>query len=258
MSAKTSFFRQLARAGKYTLGSLFSRWHRLAIFFPLSGGWRVWTHGRVIPVAHLHWDVLEYYRHFVPERDGLIMDVGGELGVETKQFSELAGSEGRVVVCECMPDHAERLRDIARERSNVTVVECACWDEEGEIDFFAGHTPGSNTAVVEARGQRGQILAKDASKPLRVKARTLDAVWREVAGGKPVDFLKMDIEGAEYEALAGAAEMLRATRRAVIAAYHIRDGIPTAARVGEMLRALGFSVRIDENLHVYAQRNSKS
>jgi hypothetical protein len=64
----------------------------------------------------------------------------------------------------------------------------------------------------------------------------------------------MDIEGAEYEALEGAPAMLAQTRQAVIAAYHIRDGVPTAARVDAMLKAAGFRTRIDENLHVYAWR----
>jgi hypothetical protein len=64
----------------------------------------------------------------------------------------------------------------------------------------------------------------------------------------------MDIEGAEYEALAGATEMLRHTRRAVIAAYHIRDGVRTANRVAEMLRTAGFTVEIGDNHHVYAKR----
>lgn len=64
----------------------------------------------------------------------------------------------------------------------------------------------------------------------------------------------MDIEGAEYEALEGATAMLAATRFAVIAAYHIRDGVTTAARVATMLKASGCKTRVDENFHVYAQR----
>ena len=116
-----------------------------------------------------------------------------------------------------------------------------------------GNTPGSNTAVPDAKGQRGQNLA-DTSNMLVVQAQPLDVLWQQLHGGKTVDFLKMDIEGAEYEALEGATAMLAATRYAVIAAYHIRDGITTAARVDTMLKASGFKTRIDENFHVYAWR----
>ena len=64
----------------------------------------------------------------------------------------------------------------------------------------------------------------------------------------------MDIEGAEYEALEGAKEVLSNTKKVVIAAYHIRDGIPTANKVAEILKNLNFKVEIGENLHVYGIR----
>ena len=73
-------------------------------------------------------------------------------------------------------------------------------------------------------------------------------------GGRPVDLLKMDIEGAELEALDGAKALLACTRNAVIAAYHQRDGEPTAARVDARLRKAGMRTRVDDNLHVYAWR----
>ena len=89
---------------------------------------------------------------------------------------------------------------------------------------------------------------------LKVKAERLDDLWKALHGLGQVDFLKMDIEGSEYEALEGAGEMLKHTRYAVIAAYHIRDGVPTAARVDRILRESGFVTRVDENNHVYAWR----
>lgn len=64
----------------------------------------------------------------------------------------------------------------------------------------------------------------------------------------------MDIEGAEYEALEGASELLAATKKVVIAAYHMRDGVPTAERVREILLQAGFSVIVGDNLHVYGSR----
>ena len=244
----------LAHALFFPLYSLFSSKTGFTIFFPWISGWFAISRGQVFPVAAPHLVALEYFRHFVPRKGDTIFDVGGELGFETRQFSRLVGSSGKVFVFECLPGHLRALEAIAARLRNVQVVARACWNTATELEFFVGNTPGSNTAVPEAKGQHGQSLAKRDGDVLKVKAERLDDLWAVLHACGQVDFLKMDIEGAEYEALEGAAEMLKHTRYAVIAAYHMRDGVPTAARVDRILTASGFVTRVDENNHVYAWR----
>ena len=247
-------FISLARAAAFPLYSLFSRRIGFCIFYPTRSGWWAWTRGKHFPVREPRVAVLEYFRHFVPPVGGTVFDAGGELGFETRQFAGMVGPGGRVFVFECFPRHLEKLRAIAAENPQVTVIASACWNCQTELQFFTGHTPGSNTAVPEARGQVGQELANRKEGFIRVPAERLDVLWSRHAASRPVDFLKMDIEGAEIEALEGAPQLLQATLRVVVAAYHIRDGKPTAAAVAKLLQAAGFSVAIDENLHVYGQR----
>lgn len=246
--------RQAAYALAFPFYSLLSPKLGFAVFFPGPKGWRVWTRGRVIPVREPQLWALEYFRHNVPRRGATVFDVGGELGLETEQFAGLVGEQGRVFVFECLPDHLKHLRELARRYPQVEVVDRACWNAPCRLEFFVGHTAGSGTAVVDARGQHGQALADVSTGSLLVTAEPLDELWRRLVDGRPVDFLKMDIEGSEYEALDGASELLRHTRHAVIAAYHLRDGVATAPKVDERLRAAGFRTRIDENNHVYAWR----
>jgi FkbM family methyltransferase len=238
----------------FPIYSLFSDKVGFSVFFRTLSGWQVYTRGKVIAVKGPHLDMLEYFRHFLPEEEGLVFDVGGELGHETEQFARLVGPKGRVLTFECLPDHVDRLQKLAARYPNVSVIERACWNKATTLEFSVGRTPGSGTAVQNVRGQKGQELADPAKTKLQVRAETLDSLWRLHASGSEVSLLKMDIEGAEYEALEGAREMLAKTKRAVIAAYHLRNGVRTAPRVAEMLRAAGFAVRIDENLHVYAVR----
>jgi FkbM family methyltransferase len=226
------------------------------VFLPTTSGWKAWTHGRIIPIAFPCTQAVEYYRERVPRRGGIVFDVGGELGLETLQFSQLVGPEGKVFTFECYPPHLNRLRELAKQRSNIIVVPKACWDCQTCLDLMTGHTPGSNTAIPNARGQRGQALGNSQDAKTTVEADTLDNIWMSLHGGATVDFLKMDIEGAEYEALAGAKEMLKKTRYAVIAAYHLRDGIRTAWKVAQQLQTAGFEVSVGDNLHVYATNTS--
>jgi FkbM family methyltransferase len=248
------FFAALGYAVLFPAYSLFNRRFSLTIFFPGPGGWWAFTRWKIFPVREPRAYVLEYFRRFVAPTGGTVFDVGGELGYETEQFSRMVGPTGHVVVFECLPAHILLLRAIALRRKNVQLVESACWDKATDLEFFVGHTPGSNTALPEVRGAEGQALANPGSQMLTVHADTLDALWQAQGKGRPVDFLKMDIEGAEYEALAGARCLLAQTRRAVVAAYHIRDGVRTADRVAELFRAAGFTVEIGDNHHVYAQR----
>lgn len=260
MQALRSILRRLPRPVKralyvagFPLYSLVSDRFGFTLFFRRRGQWYARTRGQVFAVREPGTVVMEYFRHFITRPGDVVFDVGGEFGHETEQFAHLVGPTGKVLVFECLPDHVTHLKALAARFPAVRIIDTACWNRPGPLEFFVGNTPGSNTAIADAKGQHGQALAKSDGAILKVQADTLDNLWRQHHGG-PVDFLKMDIEGAEYEALDGAHEMLAHTRQAVIAAYHIRDGVPTAAQVEQKLRAAGFRVRTDENLHVYAWR----
>lgn len=249
------FIKNVVRAAAFPFYSAVSSRCGFCLFARTPSSWWAYTRGKLFPVQVPHLVALEYFRYFVPRTGSTVFDVGGELGLETRQFARMVGPGGKVFVFECLPSHVEKLNQIAQRNPQVQVVERACWNEETQLEFFVGKTPGSNTAVPDAKGQIGQSLADFNKEKLIVKAERLDDLWRRLHGGKPVEFLKMDIEGAEYEALDGAVELLKQTRLAVIAAYHIRDGVRTADKVAVKLKQAGFSVQIDENFHVYARRD---
>lgn len=212
------------------------------------------TRGVSFPIYKPRAEAVEYYRHFVPARGGVVFDCGGELGLEAEQMSVMVGQGGKVYTIECLPEHARHLKKMASKLGNVEVIEKALWKERKNLDFYRGNTVGSSTALSETRGQNGQILAKTDSEKYSVAADTLDNLYRQFVHPDSVDFIKMDIEGAEYEALDGGGVMLQHTQKIVVAAYHIRDGIKTVNRVAEILKSHGFEVRIDENDHVYGVR----
>lgn len=250
-----NYLKQIIRCILFPGFSLFSKRVPFTIMIPFLNGWHAYTLGRIFPVKEPAIHCLEYFRYFIPKRGGIIFDVGGELGFETKSFSSIVGKNGKVFVFECFPAHINRLKQIAKKRKNIFVVEKACWNSKTKLEFFKGHTPGSNTPVPNALGQNGQELADMGSEKIFVWADRLDSLWKELTGNAEIEFLKMDIEGAEIEALKGAKELLKSTKKIVVAAYHIRDGRPTAKKVAQCLVASGFDVKIDENLHVYGIRN---
>jgi len=194
-------------------------------FFFWFGGWKAFLHGRCISIQKPALMSIEYFHQYMPKKGDVIFDIGGEYGVETGIFSSLVGANGSVNVLECLPNHIAYLENKFAEVENVSLIKKAAWNKKQKLIFYIGETAGSSTAVKEAKGQRGQDLVKEKSERIEVEADTLDTIWKEDLNSVPIDFLKMDIEGAEYEALEEAAELLKCTKHVAIAAYHIRDGV---------------------------------
>src|SRR5437764_12588810 len=86
---------------------------------------------------------------------------------------------------------------------NVTLVRAAVGDQEREVQISDSNEHEANSIIGVGSG-------------IRVAGTTLDSIFRSF-GLSRVDFLKMNIEGAERLALAGMGEMLRKTKNVCIA-----------------------------------------
>jgi FkbM family methyltransferase len=114
----------------------------------------------------------------------------------------------------------------------VTVWPLGLWNVEGMLAF---RTHGSMSSFEPV-----SMLPAGLPFAERVRVTTLDR-W---AGAMTVDLIKMDIEGAELEALAGAREVLARDRPDVLVqAYHPRDGARTLERCAAVLAELGYDAR---------------
>ena len=151
-------------------------------------------------------------------RGDVVIDVGAHLGTFTRYALRKGAS--RVIAIEPMPtlvDCLERTFQDEIAAGSVTIVEVAAWHENTQLEFAVG--PQSTTGRV-------------GNGALRVTGETLDSIAARL-GLARVDFIKMDIEGAEPQALAGAAGVM-ATHypRMAICIYHGKhDAETVSARV---------------------------
>lgn len=159
----------------------------------------------------------------------VVIDGGGYCGDSALYFAHLAGPRGRVVSFEFEPGNLELLRDnlaLNPELSpRIEVIESALWERAGDRLSFRAQGPGT---VVET-GAEGSVISD-----------SIDALVERGAVGR-VDFIKLDIEGAELSTLRGAEASLRRFRpRLAIAAYHEPDDLLT---IPEYLHGLGLGYR---------------
>jgi FkbM family methyltransferase len=134
-------------------------------------------------------------------RDAVFVDVGANFGLFTVMASRLIGDSGRVLAFEPYPPAATDLAINVQfnECQNVVIHQCALSNCVGTADLFVHDDPGRNTL-----GDLGLPGGKKVSVPLA----KLDDILRQEQITR-LDFIKMDVEGAEELVLGGAVEALR-------------------------------------------------
>jgi FkbM family methyltransferase len=142
-------------------------------------------------------------------RGDIVLDVGADYGSVTWQA--LRSGAQKVIAIEIAPQKWPCLkRTFAKEIADgrVAVVEVGVWDRDGVLEL-------DDDSVVLQRGARKQT----------VRVTTIDQIVSGLHIPR-VDFISMDIEGAEKAALRGAAGTLRKFKpRMVIASEHLSDDV---------------------------------
>jgi FkbM family methyltransferase len=182
---------------------------------PSGNLWGRFIDGEILNyIASEMYDDLAYEQGGVAINEGdVVFDLGGHLGL----FTSYALSRGaaRVVVFEADPRNVACLRKSLAEviaAGRVEIVEAAAWSEETEL-VFAGAGEADNSSVSQISDQGN----------LKVRATTIDRVMNDL-GLERLDFIKMDIEGAERHALVGAkTSIARYKPQMALSIYHLTD-----------------------------------
>jgi FkbM family methyltransferase len=140
-----------------------------------------------------------------------VLDLGANVGFYTLLLSRAVGIAGQVIAFE--PDRRNaaclRLHTRLNHISNVHVVVGAAAARRGTVTFSPGPTHTTGRVVSTGHGRAVNAYRLD------------DLVF---GGGMQVPALvKMDIEGGEADALAGAGELLAAQRTIWFVAMHSRE-----------------------------------
>ena len=148
------------------------------------------------------WEPDETAFLLVSLKEGMVfVDIGANVGYYTILASELVGRSGKVFAFE--PDNRNfSLLDQnikKNECGNVVAIQKAVSDETGKLRLYRSKSNFGDHRTYAAWGE--------ASPPSRlIEATSLDDFF---SSGVRIDFLKMDIQGAEYAAFVGMKRVLQ-------------------------------------------------
>jgi FkbM family methyltransferase len=175
----------------------------------------------------------EYFRWYRPKSGDLVFDMGAHCGVSTYRLSKLVGVEGKVISFEPDPlNYSILKRNIERHGlKNVVAVNIAVAGKTGDLPFNCEGTIGSSLASL--------MLRECVGSTVMVEAITLNDAFER--WGAPA-FCKIDIEGAEIDALAAAQDALsrHATYLAIDTNHPQADGSMTDRKIEAILQSYGY------------------
>jgi len=139
----------------------------------------------------------EFTEYLLTKRPKVFLDVGANIGRYT---ISMAKRSGVVVAFDCDPDNFAALQENIKlnGNSNIIAIERGCWFEETTLPM--------NVAPVENKAA-SSLKFGGCGREVQVRCSTIDSVLKE-HGIKSVDLVKMDIEGAEKEAILGMKETI--------------------------------------------------
>jgi len=196
--------------------------------------------------AHLHEELLAAL--LTELGVNVMLDVGAN-GGEFAQLLRRIGYTGRIVSYEPVSTNLARLRKASASDPRWLVEGFALGDAESmsEINVAAGAGRLSSLLPSNAFGrERFENLREEASATETIQVRRLDRVWDRAVGDveRPRVFLKLDTQGYDLLALAGAGERLGDVvgLQSEVSCIPIYEGMPHLTEQIAAYEEAGFAV----------------
>jgi FkbM family methyltransferase len=171
------------------------------------------------------------------EPGNVVLDIGANIGYYTLVFASLVGDEGKIYAFEPEPGLFKLLETNIElnKYSNIEAVQKAVAKEDGIAQLFLDEFSSVDHRVFDAQ---------DGRKSITVETIKLDSFLSERVHG--IDVIKMDIQGAEIDALLGMDELIRSNRDLSLFVEFWPKGLVGNGRdpreLIEYLLARGFSI----------------
>lgn len=181
---------------------------------------------------------------FLPKQEGLILDIGANIGQTALWIADYLNTASiKIIAFEPVPVTYNKLcRNInLNSFTNITLENIALGKEDGELMMVmpSPFNSGAFRALTEANKNEAKF---------KVKQTTLDNYL--TSNNKNVTFIKIDVEGFEYNALLGAEETIKKYLPILfieLSDSNLRSQGYSAKELVQLIRSYGYSKIVDAN-----------
>lgn len=185
-----------------------------------------------LPMYYVVNDISRYETFYTVKENDVVIDAGANHAYLSIYYGKKVGTNGKVYAFE--PDAiniVEMEANIALNPTveNIKIQEELIWNENTKLEFFEA---GSVSSSIHYKPENATAILKDAI--------TIDS-FQEREQLNRLDFIKMDIEGAEIEAMDGLVEVLEKFKpNFAIASYHWVNEEQTYKKVEAFFKAKNY------------------
>jgi FkbM family methyltransferase len=156
---------------------------------------------------------LKWIKKYVAMGDVLV-DVGAHHGDYTEHFLDILGLTGRIYAVEMNQSNYQHTRDRFANRPNVAVIHAAVTNVDGPVMTYEGDN-----------SYTGNIIGHNTSFVKRPEAGNVDGITLDtlLAGEKLISLIKIDVEGAELQALQGLAQTIHRVKYILLECHFDED-----------------------------------
>ena len=200
---------------------------------------------------------------FCPKQGDTVVDVGAHMGRYTITSSKSVGESGKVIAVEADPYNFRILQQNLRlnKLTNVTALNWAVYSKRARLklyrpDEYLGSTGHRSLMTNYPDYPAFKHHKANETQFIEVEADILDNLLRST-GINQVNWIKIDVEGAEYEVLKGSKEILSANNPiSILVEVHGKD---TYGPTMELLRSHNFNIEFEKTYesgdeHVLARK----
>jgi FkbM family methyltransferase len=186
--------------------------------------------------------LLGYNRKYQLKKGDIVIDAGAFPGEYALYAAKKIGDKGKVICFEPDPFNYKALCRITEKSKNIVVINKGLWSRER----FLNISGENQSATIDSKGSS------------QIEVTALDNELEKL-GIRGVNFIKMDIEGAEIEAIDGMFKTLQySDTHLAIASYHIVNGKKTCYVVEQKLTAMGYEVSTGYPKHLTTYGSKKN
>jgi FkbM family methyltransferase len=143
--------------------------------------------GREIYNGRFHEDELENVMRDEISKGGKVIDAGAHVGALTLVLRDIVGSNGEVISFEPLPQNYDMLAKTV-DKNDFENVECrnqALYSRDGNKMLSLNHENTGGASIEESSNEE------------KVRVELLDC--RDIIAKHDIDWMKVDVQGAEYE-----------------------------------------------------------